>query len=152
MIKCGCMALRLVLVLEVTGKSEDESEDESERFAPPAPTSNHARETGAARGPALPRSPTAYLSSVCASTKPSRLTLTRRIFLKRIGIAGIGASLGAFVPGTFGEVLGRAGVSLPRSTPEAEGVASSGILAFLDGIAHTKSELHSFMMVRHGRV
>ncbi len=42
--------------------------------------------------------------------------------------------------------------ALPRSTPEAEGVAAAGVLAFLDGIARGKHELHSFMLARHGRV
>jgi len=77
----------------------------------------------------------------------------RRTFLRQIGIAGVGVGLGPLVPRTFGDTAAAIGSSLLRSsTPEAEGVASSGILAFLDGIAHTKSELHSFMMVRHGRV
>lgn len=43
-------------------------------------------------------------------------------------------------------------VSLPRSTPEAEGVSSKGILAFLDTIEKTKNEMHSLMIVRHGKV
>jgi len=41
---------------------------------------------------------------------------------------------------------------LPRSTPEAQGVSSAGILAFLDAVQHSKHELHSFMVVRHGHV
>jgi CubicO group peptidase (beta-lactamase class C family) len=41
---------------------------------------------------------------------------------------------------------------LPRSTPEAEGVSSAGILAFLEAVRQSKHELHSFMLVRHGRV
>jgi CubicO group peptidase (beta-lactamase class C family) len=42
--------------------------------------------------------------------------------------------------------------SLPRSTPEAEGVSAKAISAFLDSIANSKHELHSFMLVRHGKV
>ncbi len=42
--------------------------------------------------------------------------------------------------------------SLPRTTPEAEGVSSSAILAFLDAIAEKKLELHSLMLLRRGRV
>jgi CubicO group peptidase (beta-lactamase class C family) len=42
--------------------------------------------------------------------------------------------------------------SLPRSTPEAEGVSSRGILDFLDAVAASKHELHSFMFLRHGKV
>jgi CubicO group peptidase (beta-lactamase class C family) len=41
---------------------------------------------------------------------------------------------------------------LPRSVPEAEGVASPGILDFLQAIDYSSHELHSFMLVRHGKV
>ena len=52
-----------------------------------------------------------------------------------------------------GHALDTAGAGkLPRSTPEAQGVSSAGILAFLDAVQHSKHELHSFMLVRHGRV
>lgn len=40
----------------------------------------------------------------------------------------------------------------PRSTPEAEGIDSQGILDFLDAVAAARIELHSFMLVRHGKV
>ncbi|MEW6306855.1 MAG: serine hydrolase [Verrucomicrobiota bacterium] len=74
---------------------------------------------------------------------------TRRIFLQQLGLAGAGLA-------TFTGCRTTPGVSgngpLPRSTPEAEGVSSAGILAFLDAIARSKHELHSFMLVRHGRV
>ena len=42
--------------------------------------------------------------------------------------------------------------SLPRSNPEAEGISSSGIISFLDAVANSKHEFHSFMMLRHGKV
>jgi len=41
---------------------------------------------------------------------------------------------------------------LPRSTPEAEGVSSKGILEFLDAISNTNHEMHSIMILRHGKV
>jgi CubicO group peptidase (beta-lactamase class C family) len=41
---------------------------------------------------------------------------------------------------------------LPRSTPEAEGVSSQGILDFLDAAEDSDTEFHSFMLVRHGKV
>jgi CubicO group peptidase (beta-lactamase class C family) len=44
------------------------------------------------------------------------------------------------------------GKSLPRSTPEAEGVSSKAILTFLDSAAVRKHEFHSFMFLRHGKV
>ncbi len=42
--------------------------------------------------------------------------------------------------------------SLPRSSPEAESVSSTGLLAFLDAVDETIRDLHSFMLLRHGRV
>jgi len=41
---------------------------------------------------------------------------------------------------------------LPRSTPEAEGLASSAVLDFLDAVDSSGIELHSFMVLRHGKV
>ena len=41
---------------------------------------------------------------------------------------------------------------LPRSIPEAEGVSSKGIMDFLDAIANSKHEMHSIMILRHGKV
>ncbi|MBN2863360.1 MAG: serine hydrolase [Bacteroidales bacterium] len=42
--------------------------------------------------------------------------------------------------------------SLPRSTPEAEGVSSRAIITFLDSAATSVHEFHSFMFLRHGKV
>lgn len=42
--------------------------------------------------------------------------------------------------------------ALPRATPEAEGVSSEGIAAFLDSFNGTTHELHSIMLLRHGKV
>jgi Beta-lactamase len=44
------------------------------------------------------------------------------------------------------------GTSLPRSTPEAEGVSSADILKFVNAVEKSKNELHSFMILRHGKV
>ena len=42
---------------------------------------------------------------------------------------------------------------LPRSTPESEGVSSAGIIEFLNAVDTAGSvELHSFMVLRHGKV
>jgi CubicO group peptidase (beta-lactamase class C family) len=41
---------------------------------------------------------------------------------------------------------------LPRSIPEVEGVSSKGIIDFLDAIATSKHEMHSIMILRHGKV
>ena len=79
------------------------------------------------------------------------MTLNRRAFLKQLGAGTAGAGLLSFVPGckTSPQVAGAG--ELPGSAPEAEGVSSAGILAFLDAVQHSKHELHSFMLVRHGR-
>lgn len=42
--------------------------------------------------------------------------------------------------------------SLPRSTPEAEGVSSQGIIEFLNAAAKSPHEFHSLMFLRHGKV
>lgn len=42
--------------------------------------------------------------------------------------------------------------SLPRSTPEKEGISSAAIQQFLDSFDRSKHELHSVMIVRHGKV
>jgi CubicO group peptidase (beta-lactamase class C family) len=43
--------------------------------------------------------------------------------------------------------------SLPRSVPEAEGISSKAIITFLDSAAtNTRTEFHSFMLLRHGKV
>jgi CubicO group peptidase (beta-lactamase class C family) len=41
---------------------------------------------------------------------------------------------------------------LPRSSPESQGIASSEILAFIETAEKEIDALHSFMLVRHGRV
>lgn len=41
---------------------------------------------------------------------------------------------------------------LSRSTPEAQGIASEAVLAFVEGIEANGCELHSFMLLRHGQV
>ncbi len=50
------------------------------------------------------------------------------------------------------KTVGQQFASLPRSTPEAEGVSSEGIINFIDAVNKSKHELHSFMVLRHGKV
>lgn len=42
--------------------------------------------------------------------------------------------------------------TLPRSTPEKEGVSSQAIINFLDSTVVGRNEFHSFMLLRHGKV
>ncbi|MFA6547312.1 MAG: twin-arginine translocation signal domain-containing protein, partial [Limisphaerales bacterium] len=79
------------------------------------------------------------------------MTPNRRTFLQQVGVSAAGLGLLSFVPCSPG-AQPAAARGLPRSQPEAEGVSSAGVLAFLDGIARDKHELHSFMLARHGRV
>ncbi|SIO62550.1 CubicO group peptidase, beta-lactamase class C family [Singulisphaera sp. GP187] len=48
--------------------------------------------------------------------------------------------------------LAAAPLSLPRSTPESQGVSSPGILAFVTKADQTIDAMHSVMVVRHGHV
>jgi CubicO group peptidase (beta-lactamase class C family) len=41
---------------------------------------------------------------------------------------------------------------LPRSTPEAEGLSSQGLLALVNALDGGAGEIHSLMLLRHGRV
>jgi beta-lactamase family protein len=75
----------------------------------------------------------------------------RRTFLKQLGLGMGSVGLVSSFPRTVLAASGGAG-KLPRSTPEAQGVHSEGILEFLRAIEGTKHEFHSFMMLRHGQV
>ncbi len=79
------------------------------------------------------------------------MTLHRREFIKKIGLGTAGMGLMAALPACVTrQPFGYGG--LPRSTPEAQGVESAAILAFLDAAAQSKHEFHSVMMARHGHV
>lgn len=43
-------------------------------------------------------------------------------------------------------------VTLPRATPESQGVPSAAIRAFVDAVEANLRDLHSFMLLRHGHV
>jgi CubicO group peptidase (beta-lactamase class C family) len=79
------------------------------------------------------------------------MNLHRRSFLKRMGLGAAGLGLVSAWPIRCAaeEAAGR---SLPRSTPEEQGVSSAAILAFLEAIEKSQHEFHSFMMVRNGHV
>lgn len=49
-------------------------------------------------------------------------------------------------------IIAQQDVSLPHSTPEAEGVVSDSITHFLEAAVKSKTEFHSFMLLRHGKV
>jgi CubicO group peptidase (beta-lactamase class C family) len=80
------------------------------------------------------------------------MALNRRRFLRQFGVGAASVGLLSFVPGYRTTWLAAGGDKLLRSTPEAEGVSSTGILAFLEAVRQSNHELHSLMVARHGRV
>ncbi|HZY80459.1 MAG TPA: serine hydrolase, partial [Cyclobacteriaceae bacterium] len=72
----------------------------------------------------------------------------RREFIKQIGLS---MGMIALMPKSI-NAFPFAAPALARSTPEAEGVSSTGLLAFLDGIEKSNIEFHSIMILRHGKV
>jgi CubicO group peptidase (beta-lactamase class C family) len=79
------------------------------------------------------------------------MTTDRRTFLGNLGLGAVG--LGLTLPGS---TLLAADAThrnrLPRSNPEAQGVSSAGILAFLEAVAKSKHEFHNLLILRHGYV
>ncbi len=53
---------------------------------------------------------------------------------------------------TVGHSARAAKVALPRSTPEAQGVSSAAIRAYVEAADQQVNSMHSFMLVRHGYV
>ena len=74
---------------------------------------------------------------------------TRRTFLQQLG-GGAGALV--FASPRFDTAWAAEAAGMARSTPEAEGVATAGIQAFVEALVRNKHEMHSFMLARHGRV
>ena len=74
---------------------------------------------------------------------------SRRYFLKQIGLGSAGFACVAMAPGYYAAASNG---TLLRSTPEQQGVSSSGLNSFLDEVAKSKIEFHSIMVVRHGHV
>jgi CubicO group peptidase (beta-lactamase class C family) len=64
----------------------------------------------------------------------------------------------AFCLSLFAAVIGSAvagepaSSALPRSTPEAQGIPSAAVLSFIQAADQQIDAVHSFMLVRHGRV
>ena len=79
------------------------------------------------------------------------MSYSRRTFLRQAGLGVAGLGLALRLPEALA-AEGGSGRKLPRSAPEAQGVASAGILGFLEAIEKSAHEFHSFMLVRHGHV
>jgi CubicO group peptidase (beta-lactamase class C family) len=73
-------------------------------------------------------------------------------------LQGLFSSVTALVAGVLVPVMichaadAEAKPSLPRSTPEAEGVDSAGVLRFVTALEQRIDAVHSIMLVRHGKV
>lgn len=52
----------------------------------------------------------------------------------------------------FSSQIDAADLSLPRSTPEAQGISSAAVRSFIEAADQEIHTLHSFMLVRHGQV
>ncbi len=77
----------------------------------------------------------------------SRMLSSRRSFLQQLGL-----SAGAFLLPRSPLAWAQDSALLSRSTPEAQGVSSAAIQAFIDGLAAAKLETHGLVIARHGRV
>jgi CubicO group peptidase (beta-lactamase class C family) len=75
----------------------------------------------------------------------------RRTFLKSLcaGAAGLATP---FLPVRSSAEPWAIQRTLPRSSPEAQGLSSNAIMSFLEAAAKANQELHSLMIVRHGHV
>lgn len=81
--------------------------------------------------------------------------LARREFIQQIGSTAAGFFLlPAFSFSEYGapHKTSMTALSLPRSTPEAQGVSSATVRSFLGAIKASGQEFHSFMVIRHGHV
>lgn len=77
------------------------------------------------------------------------MSTNRRVFLKQVGFGAAGLSFISSFP-ALGNTTRSS--SLSRSTPEQQGISSSGILQFLDEVEKSKIGFHSIMIIRHGHV
>ncbi|MHA6247149.1 serine hydrolase domain-containing protein [Pontibacter sp. CAU 1760] len=75
----------------------------------------------------------------------------RRRFLKQMGAGVAGIGFLSLLPHTLLAVPFKAD-SMPRSTPELQGVSSEAILRFVEAVEKQNLGLHSLMVVRHGQV
>ncbi|GAB4018342.1 serine hydrolase domain-containing protein [Spirosoma koreense] len=79
------------------------------------------------------------------------MNLNRREFLQQLGFGAAGLTVATTLP-TLGWTLPTKTIKLPRSLPEAQGVAPVGLLNFIKTVEDSKLNVHSMMVVRHGQV
>ncbi|GAB3696917.1 hypothetical protein GCM10027592_20570 [Spirosoma flavus] len=79
------------------------------------------------------------------------MQLNRRNFLQQLGFGAAGLIVASSLPAAGISFPYKTG-KLPRSFPEAQGVAPGGLLDFVTSIESSKLNVHSVMVVRHGQV
>ncbi len=77
------------------------------------------------------------------------MTVNRRFFLQQLGFGAV--SLIATANSSVWAAPARS-VKLPRSLPGTQGVAADGLLNFVNAIEAENLNVHSLMVLRHGRV
>lgn len=77
------------------------------------------------------------------------MNLNRRHFLRQLGFGAAGLAVAS---ATTGWTVPTRSVKLPRSLPEAQGVAPGGLLDFVNAVEKADLNLHSLMVLRHGQV
>ena len=77
------------------------------------------------------------------------VNLNRRLFLKQLGFGAAGLGMATV---TTGWAFPMRSAKLPRSLPQIQGVASGGLLDFVNTVEKANLNLHSLMVVRHGQV
>ena len=78
----------------------------------------------------------------------------RRIFIKQTALGALSAGIIYTFPGCkeTAPAAPATFTTLPRSTPETQGISSSSIRNFLAAAEKSGQEFHGFMVVRHGHV
>jgi CubicO group peptidase (beta-lactamase class C family) len=79
------------------------------------------------------------------------MNMNRRQFIQNIGFGAAALSAAGLLPSNVWAARGYS-KALRRSEPEAQGVASAGILDFINAVESARLNLHSYMVVRHGCV
>lgn len=75
------------------------------------------------------------------------MTPSRRTFIRQVGAVSLLAAMPQHLL-----LAADSPKSLPRKTPESQGVSSKGIRDFLKAVKESGLEWHSFMLLRHGNV
>jgi CubicO group peptidase (beta-lactamase class C family) len=74
------------------------------------------------------------------------------LIVSAVAITGAQQSASSKTPATASRAASTSATTLPRSTPEAQGISSAAILQFIEEAGQKLDALHSVMIVRHGHV